>query len=140
MRASWWVIAFLIFLAGSLSIAIWAAIGTAPALYISGMELLGIIWMVSSTTLRITVTKGWLLVHGAAIPRAHIHNFVPLKKEELVLARGRNLDPAAYLAIRFWVSAALKIDVRDPQDPTPYWLISTKRAEELADILALADH
>ena len=96
--------------------------------------------MVNSTTLRITVTKGWLLVGKAAIARAYIHNFLPLAKEELQLARGRNLDPAAYLNIRFWIKGAVKMDIRDPKDPTPYWIVSSRRAKDLINILSLADH
>jgi hypothetical protein len=140
MRASWAVIAFILFLAASLSLAVWAAIGNAPALYLSLVELLGIAWMVKSTTLKITVTKGWLLVGSAAIARAYIHNFLPLAKEELQLARGRNLDPAAYLNIRFWIKGAVKMDIRDSKDPTPYWMVSSRRPKELASVLALIEH
>jgi hypothetical protein len=54
--------------------------------------------------------------------------------------RGVDADPASYLQIRFWVSTAIKIDLRDPKDKTPYWLISTNRANELAKVLNVAEH
>ena len=54
--------------------------------------------------------------------------------------RGVDADPASYLQIRFWVNTAITIDLRDPKDKTPYWLISTNRASELAKLLNVADH
>jgi hypothetical protein len=51
------------------------------------------------------------------------------------LLRTRDADPAAYLAIRFWIPTGLKIAVVDPRDPTPYWLITSKRGEEIAALL-----
>jgi hypothetical protein len=51
------------------------------------------------------------------------------------LLRTRDADPAAYLAIKFWASTGVKIEIKDPQDPTPYWLITSKRGEEIAALL-----
>jgi hypothetical protein len=92
------------------------------------------------SSLTITLTKGWLLVGPAAIERAFIHNFKPLDFKEFKRIRGVDADPASYLQIRFWVNTAIKIDLRDPKDKTPYWLISTNRANELAKLLNVADH
>ena len=63
-----------------------------------------------------------------------------LEFKEYKRIRGVDADPASYLQIRFWVSTAIKIDLRDPKDKTPYWLISTNRANELAKVLNVADH
>jgi hypothetical protein len=51
------------------------------------------------------------------------------------LLRTRDADPAAYLAIKFWAPTGIKIEVTDPRDPTPYWLITSKRGEEIAALL-----
>lgn len=140
LRAPLWVIAFLLFLMSSLSLAIWAAIGVGPFLMASLLELLIVAVYVRSTALEITVTKGWLLVGAAAIERAYIHEFEILDAESMRKARGVDFDPAAFLEIRYWVTTGIKMKVRDPKDPTPYWLVSSKRASELAKILNLADH
>jgi hypothetical protein len=50
-------------------------------------------------------------------------------------ARGRDADPAAYLAIKFWSPSGVLVKVNDSRDSTPYWLISSKRANELAAAL-----
>ncbi len=140
MRAPLWVIAFLLFLMGSLSIAIWAAVGIWPFLAASALELVIIALYIKSTTLEITLTKGWLLVGSAAIERAYIHNFEVLDTPSMHKARGVDFDPAAFLAIRYWVTTGLRMAIRDPQDLTPYWLISSNRANDLAKLLNLADH
>ena len=140
LRAPIWVIAFLLFLMSSLSIAIWAAVGFWPLVAASAAELLIVALYIRATTLKITVTKGWLLVGAAAIERAHIHQFEVLDSATMRSARGVDFDPAAFLEIRYWVSTGIKISIRDPKDPTPYWLISSRRASELAKLLNLADH
>ena len=127
-------------MAASLSLAVWAAIGIYAAITISLIQLGLLIFTAQRTALEITVTKGWLLVGPAAIERAFIYNFKALEFKEYKRIRGVDADPASYLQIRFWVSTAIKIDLRDPKDKTPYWLISTNRANELAKVLNVADH
>ena len=127
-------------MAASLSLAVWAAIGINAAITISLIQIGLLIFTAQRTALEITVTKGWLLVGPAAIERAFIHNFKALEFKEYKRIRGVDADPASYLQIRFWVSTAIKIDLRDPKDKTPYWLISTNRANELVKVLNVADH
>ena len=127
-------------MAASLSLAVWAAIGSQAALIISVIQIALLILAAQQSSLTITVTKGWLLVGPAAIERAFIHNFKALEFKEYKRIRGVDADPASYLQIRFWVNTAIKIDLRDPKDKTPYWLISTNRANELVKVLNVADH
>ena len=127
-------------MAASLSLAVWAAIGNQAALIISVIQIALLILAARQSSLTITVTKGWLLVGPAAIERAFIHNFKALEFKEYKRIRGVDADPASYLQIRFWVNSAIKVDLRDPKDKTPYWLISTNRANELAKLLNIADH
>ena len=42
-------------------------------------------------------------------------------------ALGRQLDPAAYVQHRAWIRSMVLLVLDDPDDPTPYWLISTRR-------------
>ena len=56
-------------------------------------------------------------------------------KDELFSERGPKLNPAAYKLFQGSVKTALKIPVKDPKDPTPYWLISTRRPEMLKKAL-----
>jgi len=135
-----WVWLLFLFLFGSMSLAVWAAVGARPTIIVSVLELALMILMARSFVLRVTVTKGWLLVGTAAIERAYIHDFHVLNAVATREQRGPKADPAAYLAIRFWVPASLMVKIRDPRDATPYWLISTKKGTELANLLANPVH
>ncbi|CAB4543760.1 MAG: DUF3093 family protein [Actinobacteria bacterium] len=141
-RLNWsiWVWVFAIFMTGSVSLSVWAALGNDAAIAISLIQFGLLIYAAQKSALEIRVTKGWLLVGPAAIERAFIHNFKALEPAEFKRVRGVDADPACYLQIRFWVNSAIKIDLRDPKDKTPYWLISTNRANDLAKILNVADH
>jgi len=141
-RLNWslWLWVFAIFMTGSVSLSVWAALGNAAAIVVSLIEIGILIFAAERSALEIKVTKGWLLVGPAAIERAFIHNFKALEASEYKRVRGVAADPASYLQIRFWVNTAIKIDLRDPKDKTPYWLISTNRANELAKLLNVAEH
>ena len=52
--------------------------------------------------------------------------------EEATLERGQRLDARAWLLIRGSIDAVVTVPLNDPADPTPYWLISTRRPRELA--------
>ena len=51
---------------------------------------------------------------------------------------GAGADPAAWLVVRGYVPDSLEIAVDDPTDAHPYWLVSTRRPQELADAIAAA--
>ncbi len=58
-----------------------------------------------------------------------------LDKNAMSLLRTRDADPAAFLAIKFWISTGVKITLKDQRDPTPYWLVSCKKGKELKNTL-----
>ena len=47
-------------------------------------------------------------------------------------------DARAYLLLRPYLSRAVMVPVDDPADPTPYWLVSTRRPDELVAALDAA--
>lgn len=51
--------------------------------------------------------------------------------------RGPGAHGLAWLSLRPWIDPVVKIEVSDPEDPTPYWLISSKNPEAL--LAALSD-
>ncbi|GAB2634871.1 DUF3093 domain-containing protein [Nocardia goodfellowii] len=68
--------------------------------------------------------------------RAHLPvNFVAraaiVPKTAKSAALGRQLDPAAYVQHRAWIGAMVLLVLDDPDDPTPYWLVSTRRPEKV---------
>src|SRR5262249_62078213 len=50
-------------------------------------------------------------------------------------ALGRQLDPAAYVLHRPWIGPMVLVVVDDPDDPTPYWLVSSRHPERVLTAL-----
>jgi hypothetical protein len=48
---------------------------------------------------------------------------------------GPELDPAAHLVHRAWVGPVVRIEVTDPDDDTPYWIVSTRDPDALVAAL-----
>jgi hypothetical protein len=119
----------------SLVIAFWAALGNQSALisFIS-LTLLLIVIAVKSNS-EVLVAGGELIVGGAHIDLKYLGEVKSLNRDEMRLLRTRDADPAAFLAIKFWVSTGVKVTLLDQRDPTPYWLVSCKKMEELKSTL-----
>jgi hypothetical protein len=83
----------------------------------------------------IRVQDGILTAGKATIPTKLLGPGKVIGKEELFIERGPKLSPLAYKLFQGSVKTALRIPVKDPQDKTPYWLLSTRRPEELKKAL-----
>lgn len=133
-RDNWpiWLWLFLSFLAGSLSIAVQAALGNNWALITLLIEILLLLWASIKTPLEIAINGDELRIGNATISSKFIQTITPLTAQEMALVRGRDADPRCWMALRFWVPTGVKIVINDEQDPTPYWLVSIKKAAALA--------
>jgi hypothetical protein len=83
----------------------------------------------------ISLTGETLTARGATIERKNLAEAVVIPKNEIFSALGPNLDARAWLAIQASVKGLVKVEIADPEDPTPYWLISTRNPEKLARML-----
>jgi hypothetical protein len=135
IRPPFWLIAFIYFMLFSLVLAIWAAFDNAAAINAFAIAIvLGLVAIYIATT-SISVADGELRIHRAHIPVKYLGSCEVISKKKFGFERTRGADPAAYFATTFWISEGLKVEVTDRRDVTPYWLISTRRAEELAQAL-----
>jgi hypothetical protein len=62
----------------------------------------------------------------------------PLDAEQARRLHGVDADPRAYLLTRPYISTAVRVEVRDATDPTPYWLLSTRHPKRLAETINAA--
>lgn len=81
---------------------------------------------------RLSVTAEELLVDDARLPLEFIGAVTPLSPLQTRDLLGPGAEPYAFVVQRPWIGTAVRVDLTDPADPTPYWVISSRRAAELA--------
>jgi hypothetical protein len=135
IRAPFWLISFIYFLFLSLVVAVWAAIGNQPA-FITWVVLTVLTVLIAlKTTLVIEIDDKELRAGPAHIELKYLGKATALDSKEMGRLRTRDADPASYLIFRFWRSTGVKVELNDPRDQTPYWLITSKLNTELAELL-----
>lgn len=85
---------------------------------------------------RVRVSGGELRAGAAHVPLGLLRDPRALDVDETRYELGPGLDARAYLAHRGWVRTAVRVELDDPADPTPYWIISTRRPDALVAALA----
>ena len=83
----------------------------------------------------IRVTKDDLFVGKAFIPRAEITGVDALEGEAARRARGPELDPRAFVVFRGTTQRLVRIRISSTVDPTPSWLVSSRRPAALVQAL-----
>jgi hypothetical protein len=84
---------------------------------------------------RIQVDEHGLWADGALLPTPDIGRIRVLGAEEARLVLGRDAQVGARLSIKPWLHRAIQVEVADPADATPYWVVATRRPEALAAAL-----
>jgi hypothetical protein len=135
IRPPLWVLAFIYFMFLSLVIAIWAAIDNRSALISWIAATLGIIAIAIRWRTQITVDENELRIGQAHIELKYLKQVSALSRDEMRRMRTRDADPAAFLALAFWIPTGVKILINDDRDSVPYWLISARKSEELTSTL-----
>lgn len=86
---------------------------------------------------RILISEEFLIVGKAKIPRQYVGPVDVIDRSGKRIATGPDLDARAYLQVQPSVSGMVRIHLNDPQDPTPYWLVSTRQAERVKSALTM---
>jgi hypothetical protein len=92
---------------------------------------LTIVLIVRMGSTKVEVSGGELKAGDAHIPLDLLGDVEIIEPQDRRKAMGPYLDPAAYVVHRGWVKPLVRVRVNDPDDPTPYWMISTRRPDEL---------
>lgn len=132
---AWWIWVVAIGLSGA-GILVFAPISLAAGITAAIVLFAVITAMLLLSTPSISVTARTLQVGRAGIERRFVGSVQPFRGEEATAERGTRLNALAFLCIRGWIDAVVRIEITDPADRTPYWLTSTRRPEELVAALA----
>lgn len=115
----WWVFV----LATPMEFAIGAAV---VSLLAAGLGL----WFYGRV--RVGVCDGAVFAGKALIEPAFCGAATALDPERTAAVRGRDADARAFLLLRPYVPCAVRLDVADDRDPTPYWLLSSRHPDRFA--------
>ncbi len=127
----WWVQG--VMLVASLWLAMIVSLPTALAWVLTGIALAGLAGlMLGYGSARIRVSGGELFAARARIEGRFLGPAVALDPGETVRVRGVDADARAWLLLRPYLKRAVKVPIEDPDDPAPYWLLSTRHPAELA--------
>ncbi|MEV6952865.1 DUF3093 domain-containing protein [Streptomyces sp. NPDC051183] len=133
---SWWGIAVLAGLACALML---LPLGTLPLLVglVGGSALTGLL-VSSYGSARVRVVNGALAAGEARIPVAALGEPEVLDAEEARAWRTYKADTRAFMLMRSYVPTAVRVEVTDPADPTPYVYVSTREPQALASAIRAA--
>lgn len=67
----------------------------------------------------------------AHLPMSVVTRSAEIPRTAKSAALGRQLDPAAFVLHRSWVGSLTLLVLADPDDPTPYWLVSCRRPDRV---------
>lgn len=129
---TWWIVAlFLSSMTAAMVYPVWPLGAIVVPVVVFALAAT---WLVTMGA-KILVTDTHFYAGRAHIERSFITEVEPLGPSAAFQARGPQLDARAFLMIRPWVKQAVRVHIHDPADPTPYWVISTKRPAALAKAL-----
>jgi hypothetical protein len=80
---------------------------------------------------RLEIVEGELRIRGAHVPLRYVSGAVALDAYTLRRVVGREGDPAAFVSIRPWIGPGVQVWLDDPDDPTPYWVVSSRHPQRL---------
>jgi hypothetical protein len=96
----------------------------------------GLLWRLGR--IRVAVVGTEFQVDDARLPVAVVADVVALDADGRREVLGVGAHPLAFVVQRPWIGGAVQVVLDDPTDPTPYWVVSSRRPVELATALLAA--
>ena len=130
----WWVQGTM--LVASLWLACVVAVPGAVAWVVAAIAMAVLVAVLASYgAARLEVGAGDFRAGRARIGSEHLGSAEALDAERTRRVSGPEADARAYLLLRPYLKRAVRVEITDPADPAPYWLVSSRRPEELVEAL-----
>jgi Protein of unknown function (DUF3093) len=134
---SWW---FLGFLAG---VTMWLTFGVVLSLTAATIVALASAALIAASLIAfgsavVAVNPEGFRAGGAVLPLWAVGAVTPLDADATRTLAGPQADPRAFLLLRGYIPTAVRVEVADQSDPTPYWLVSTRHPLRCAAALQAA--
>ncbi|QGF24771.1 DUF3093 family protein [Raineyella fluvialis] len=135
---SWW---WIVVIAGLiLSVAVVYFVYQPPQ--IAGAVTLGLVALAAGAaaagSARVRVEPAGLHVGRHQLGWPYVADARALSVDESRDRLGTGADPRAFLVTRPYIRRVVEVTLADPADPHPYWLVSSRHPEELADAIRRA--
>lgn len=98
--------------------------------------VLVLLWVLAPT---IEVTDEEFRAGRARLPREYIGAVSAYTGAEATTQRGPKLDARAWTLFRGYVQGVVRVELTDPEDPTPYWLVSVRHPDRVVAALQPQD-
>jgi hypothetical protein len=105
----------------------WSVGGVTMALLVAGLASYG--------SARLEVADGTFRAGRARIGAEHLGAAEALDADRTRRVAGQDADARAFLLLRPYLKRAVRVEITDPADPAPYWLVSSRRPDRLAAAL-----
>lgn len=133
----WWAWVVAGALVAMLAVAYGSALGLPAGAAVGTIGVGLAAWLLWITSPVVAVDAAGLHAAGAVLPAWALGPATVLDGAGVAQRRGPGCDARTYLVLRPWSAArAVLVAVRDPQDPHPAWLVSSRRPESLAAAVA----
>jgi len=135
----WWV-------QGTMLVAtLWLAVAVAAAALVAAVVTLFAFGLMAAVFLsyggaRITVSDSEFRAGPAHIATGLVGPALALDADATRRTAGVDADARAFLLLRPYLKRAVRVTITDPADPAPYWLVSTRHPDRLAEALQAATH
>jgi hypothetical protein len=128
---SWWLLAgfgvLVLFVAYDVALGLVPAVVTAALLAVAAT-----IWLLAQGATTVATGSDGLRAGMAHLPGAAIGSVEVLDQSAMAAARGAQADPRAFYLIKGYVRTGVRVWVDDPDDPVPYWVLSSRHPRQLA--------
>jgi hypothetical protein len=137
----WWPVALAIFglLAAEIHMGAPGIRAWLPYVLLFPIPVWALLWMSRHRVDVVPDSTGTLELHAdrAHLPVTYVARAAAVPTSAKSAALGRQLDPAAFVQHRPWIGPMVLLVLDDPDDPTPYWLISTRRPAQVLAALGM---
>ena len=130
-----WVWLAVLPIAASSGLIVLTALGARVAVPVAVAAVVAATWALLRTSAVVTVGDGRLVAGRAQIPVGQLGVVRELDAAQMSALRGPRADARAYLCQRGWIAAGFAVEVADPEDPVPFWLVSARRPDRASAAL-----
>jgi len=116
---------------GPMAALVFSPIDTTLALVIGLLVSVAIVAALVALSPVVEIRDGELRAGRAHIPVEYLGHAQGVQGDAARTARGSGLDHRAWHVIRGGIDGVVTVDVTDPEDPTPSWVVSTRTPDRL---------